>query len=98
MIPPGLRALAVVGALAALAGALVAVVVACLGVNACDPGCDRARYDIQLILAIAGVLPAALLVSATSGGQWRHAAVALGVGLVIYAVWGLLATRGWNNL
>lgn len=81
----------------AVPGALVACFFAWLTRRAvCEDGCPahiRPIFDLQLIVAIAGLLPVLVLVYATVSWRPKTAAVALVVGLAIYAGWGVL-----NNL
>ena len=52
------------------------------------------NLDPQLILALAGLLPAALLVYATAFWRLKLALAALTTGIAVYAAWGLLQYHG----
>jgi hypothetical protein len=90
------------GALVALLATLPAVFVAWLTrANGCEPICPNGLVTTQLIVAVAGVVPAAVLVYACGTGRRRLALVALAVGIIVYAGWGLLndaSLHGWGNL
>jgi hypothetical protein len=81
-----------VGALFAFGGALIATFFAWLTrVNLCEANCHApAILEIQLIIAVAGLVPAAVLLYATAVGHTRLAVRALAIGILTYAAWGLL--------
>lgn len=101
------RAVALLAALVALCGASFAVLLA-NAVNwlACESQGSEAceRQDIastQLVVAIAGLVPAIILVVAVARGNRRLTALALVVGVLLYLGWAILldaAVHGWDDL
>jgi hypothetical protein len=81
-------------AVIALLGALVAAWIAWITkVSTCEPDCHGGLLDVQLIVSLAGLAPAAILLFATSTGLRRLALLALVAAVMAYGAWGLL-----NNL
>lgn len=78
----------------AVPGAAIACFVAWLTrVAVCEDGCPahiRPIFELQLVVALAGLVPVLVLVSATAFWRPRTAAAALVIGLAIYAGWALL--------
>ena len=101
------RVWAVLAALGALAAACFAVLVAtAVDWLACQnqgtPACMRQELaSTQMLVAIAGLVPAVVLVGAAALGKRRVAALALVVGVPLYLTWGVLlvaAVHGWDDL
>jgi hypothetical protein len=88
-----------------LAAALAVLPALAIDWLACEnqgtPACERKELArAQLYVALAGLVPALLLAVDTWRGS-RRAFVWLALGLVVYAVWGLLAdaaVHGWDDL
>lgn len=85
----------------ALAGALAATLFAwATKDNLCEPNCN-VRVSMQLILAIAGLVPTLIFVYATVAGHRRLARAALITSVLVYAAWALFndaAVHGWSDL
>jgi hypothetical protein len=80
------------GAMCAFGGALVASFIALVTqANLCE-GCRHPSpiLDLQLMVALVGLAPAATLLYATARWRPRLAAWALASGVVTYALWGLM--------
>lgn len=97
-----MKPIGIVDALFALCAALVAIFIAWLTkVNICGENCHDALYEVQLAIAVGGLVPAIALVFATSTGRRQLAVIALVAGVITYGTWGVLndaAVHGWNNL
>jgi hypothetical protein len=80
------------GAMLASGGAVIASVVAWVTrVNLCEGSCHVPPVlEAQLVVALAGLVPALVLLYATARWRTRLAVWALMSGIAIYAAWGLL--------
>lgn len=93
----------IVGAAIALAGALVAVVVAAVSdAYLCDENCSGRSWelDAQIWIALAGLAVTLGLFYFVIQEKWAEAKVALGAALLIFAVWAIVldaATHGWGH-
>jgi hypothetical protein len=87
--------LVAVGAVAVSAAAGVAAFFAWVTrTHLCEANCHPSvPLEAQLIVALVGLVPVAVLLYAVAFGRKRLAACALVIGLAVYAAWGLL-----NNL
>jgi hypothetical protein len=86
-----LNSIVVFGAHVAFGGALVAAFFAYVTKKAsCEPDCRGGVLTVQLVLAVAGLLPAGSLVYAAVSGRRRLAAIALVTGVLVYGSWALL--------
>jgi hypothetical protein len=97
-----MRPVVIAGAILAVLATGPAIFAAWLTrVNICGGACHNSLFDVQLVLAVVGLLPAGTLIYATWTGRRRLAVLSLVTGLVVYALWGLLndaAVHGWANL
>ena len=101
------RSAALLAALVALGGACFAVLVATIvDWLACENegsfACERQDLaSTQQMVAIAGLVPAIVLVVAVARGNRRLTALALVVGVPLYVGWAILvdaAVHGWDDL
>ncbi len=76
-----------------LASALFAVLIAWIAYNVlCEEGCVDRPWTLhaQLVLAVAGLVPAALTATAIARGEGRGAWTTGVPALLVYAAWALL--------
>ncbi len=102
----GLYAFALLGALVVAFGGFAAAVVALLAIELdCGDGygnsCHEGLVTTQIVVAIAGLIPAGGLFWAALTERWWVAAVLLIVTALCYLTWGVLndaVVHGWDHL